>query len=305
MPFDTASQKSSGIKEMKLKRQLKLSPPAISILRPGNSFMATAATVLGFLISGGKLIFTPQLFTGCIVVFLISGAGMAVNDYFDRKTDARKKTTNNPIVLGKLSAPFVKNYSIALFLTGTVLSLFISLTAFAIAAIASVLLFAYAAKPQFKVAGNFVVASLTAASLIYGGIVLGQINAPLVLVASCAFFANLGREITKDLEDVQADKGNKKTLAMLASKQEITATIVLFYAAAIIFSIIPVTLNLFNDVFIYAVLVADTGFIYTVYLLLKPEKHENKKQENLIRSSKYSKISMLTALIAFLIGAVF
>ena len=275
-------------------------PPTITILRPGNSAMAAVATILGFFISSGKFILIPQLIIGAITVFLISGAGMAINDYFDRKTDAKKKTTSNPIVIGTLDARFVYNYSIILFLIGMFIPIFINTVAFATAAIASLLLFIYAAKPQFKITGNFVVASLTGASLIYGGIIFGQITAPLILIAACAFFANLGREITKDLEDLKADKESKKTLAMLSSKKEIIATATVFYAMAIGFSIIPIIFNLFNNFFIYSIMIADAGFLYTVYLLIN-----SKNQANLSKSSKFSKISMLVALIAFLIGAVF
>ena len=274
-------------------------PPTITILRPGNSAMAAVATILGFFISSGKFILIPQLIIGAITVFLISGAGMAINDYFYRKTDAKKKTTSNPIVIGTLDARFVYNYSIILFLIGMFIPIFINTVAFATAAIASLLLFIYAAKPQFKITGNFVVASLTGASLIYGGIIFGQITAPLILIAACAFFANLGREITKDLEDLKADKESKKTLAMLSSKKEIIATATVFYAMAIGFSIIPIIFNLFNNFFIYSIMIADAGFLYTIYLLIN-----SKNQSNLSKSSKFSKISMLVALIAFLIGAV-
>jgi len=56
----------------------------LEIIRPGNAIMAVIAVLLIAIISG---IFTFKVLLGCIVVFIVTGAGNSINDYLDYKID--------------------------------------------------------------------------------------------------------------------------------------------------------------------------------------------------------------------------
>ena len=71
----------------------------LEIIRPGNAIMAVIAVLLVAIISG---IFTLNVLLACTVVFIITGAGNSINDYFDHKIDAINKPYR-PIPSGRIS----------------------------------------------------------------------------------------------------------------------------------------------------------------------------------------------------------
>jgi len=56
------------------------------ILRPFNCTMAAAAAIIGLAIAGGLVPYATTIIF--LAVFLVTGAGNAVNDYYDRGIDA-------------------------------------------------------------------------------------------------------------------------------------------------------------------------------------------------------------------------
>ena len=82
----------------------------LEIIRPGNAIMAVIAVLLIAIISG---IFTIKILLACIVVFIITGAGNSINDYFDYKIDAINKP-ERPIPSGRISLNKAGFYSLVL-----------------------------------------------------------------------------------------------------------------------------------------------------------------------------------------------
>lgn len=60
----------------------------LEIIRPGNALMAVITVLLMVIISGN---FTYDVLAAVVVVFILTGAGNSVNDYFDHKIDAINK----------------------------------------------------------------------------------------------------------------------------------------------------------------------------------------------------------------------
>src|SRR3989339_483334 len=183
--------------------------PFIEIIRPVNCLMAGIGVFVGYSVSAGAIGISPTLIIAMISAFLICGAGQAINDFFDyeidRKKDGRAKT------IKKLGRKNVLYYSIILFLAGNSIAYFINPAAFGIALAFSILLIAYSAvMGRIKFIGNWVVASGTAATLIFGASVWGNYSLA-VQFAAAALFANVAREITKDFEDLKADEGFKRS----------------------------------------------------------------------------------------------
>src|SRR5512137_2479864 len=107
-------------------------------MRPANCLMAAVAAIIGLLIAGGKEIQAAILIF--LAVFLITGAGNAVNDYFDREIDAINRP-NRPVPSGRITPPAALQLSIALFFSGCVLAGVVNEQCLAIAAVNSALLY--------------------------------------------------------------------------------------------------------------------------------------------------------------------
>lgn len=269
---------------MKLKEYLK-------ILRPGNCVMASIAVAIGYWISLGHFYLTLELAMAVVVGFLICGAGQSINDYYDRNID-KKLHPKKAIPSGKISAKNALAYSIALFAIGIVLAFFINLEAFAIALLMTVLLYAYSAVMQkHKYLGNYVVAFGTGITLVFGASISGNYFVPFVLFWPL-FFANVGREITKDLEDMKADKGYKKTLPICIGDCHSKDFVFVYYFVAGIIAVYAFASGIVSSkAYLFIAIISLIVFAYSAKLLTK---------DSFKKSQKYSKYAMITALIAYL-----
>lgn len=269
--------------------------PYLRILRLGNCLIAAIAVFIGFSIAQGSVGFSIPLFMAMVSAFLICGAGQTINDYFDRGIDKLIRP-EKIIPVGEMSARNALIYSVLLFIAGIIISFFINLEAFAIASAFSVVLIVYSGSMQrLKFLGNFVVAAGTAFTLIYGASVIGNYSAVVFLAAS-AFFANVGREIIKDVEDISGDKGVKRTLPMIISRNKINTAVMLLYVLAVVFALYVWITGLIKGVFYLVFILISTAIFFNSFRLLLRNK--------LYDSQQYSKYAMIAALIAFIAGVI-
>ncbi|MFA6064246.1 MAG: geranylgeranylglycerol-phosphate geranylgeranyltransferase [archaeon] len=263
------------------------------LIRIGNCLMAAIAVLIGFYLAGG---FDYRLAAlAAVSGFLICGAGQAINDYFDASIDA-KTSKERPIPSGRIQAKRALLYSISMFFLGIFASFFINPTTVIIALIFAVLLVAY---PLFmnkvKYLGNIVVAGGTAITFIYGSAATGNIPSLIIFLAATAFLANMGREVTKDIEDVKKDLGTKKTLPILLGISPSRFFVLMYYLLAVIGAICVYLLFLFRypmQYYLVFTILSSLLFAYALVLLYK---------NNPIESQKISKIAMLASLIGFLL----
>ena len=97
--------------------------------------MAGFAAIIGILIAKGFAVETAVLIF--LAVFLITGAGNVVNDYYDRKIDAVNRP-KRPIPSGRISPKSALNYSLVLFVAGCLLAGLINQICLLVAAFNSV-----------------------------------------------------------------------------------------------------------------------------------------------------------------------
>lgn len=214
--------------------------PYIRVIRPINAIVAGCAGIIGYLMATG--IPNPGLIILFLVVFLVTGAGNAINDYFDVEID-RINRPDRPIPSGAITRQEVLYYAIFLFLAGICLSFFTNITCTAIALINSILLVWYAAAlKRTPGAGNVVISYLAGSIFLFGGAYAGTEGLILVIpVALITFFGMLAREIWKDAEDVDGDIAHGADT--LPIRMGIYPAICLgfgFLLCAVIASIIPV-----------------------------------------------------------------
>jgi len=276
----------------------------LELSRIGNTLMSGVAVLVGYFLAYGNNPFGALL--AVVSGMFVCAGGQAINDYFDSKIDAKEKKTR-PIPSGRITLEEAFRFSVALFLIGILLSYLINQMAFFIAVIMSILLIAY---PLFmnriKYLGNFVVALGTGITFIYGAIASGNgffyagaiINSTPIVVgflAAAAFLVNLGREITKDIEDYKIDYGTKRTLPMIVGKNISKLFVIFYYALAVsaVFSA-SITFNLNSYFNSFAVVSAAILFIAVIVLI----KGDAKK------SQKFSKVAMLTNLLAFVLSLI-
>ena len=225
------------VKERRLAKKISVYAKAsalIELMRTKNCLMAAIAVAIGFFLANG----TQTLFLAAAMfsAFLVCAGGQAINDVFDSKIDARLSKTK-PIPSGRTTRKDAIIFSAGLFFIGVLLASFVSETVFLIALIFAALLIIYSSLLyKAKYLGNIVVAAGTAVTFAFGAAAGGEISLLVITLCLSAFFANMAREVTKDIEDKKKDAGFKKTLPMLLptiAKHFVAA----YYVLAIVFAL--------------------------------------------------------------------
>lgn len=277
--------------------------PYVEILRPGNAIMGAISIILVALIDRT---FTLPVVLAMITVFFETAAGNVINDYFDYNIDLINKP-ERPIPSGRISLKAGRNYGYLLFLAGTICGFLISYLTnnwipFIIVLIADVILYLYAYKLKTTpLIGNLAVGFMTGFGFVFGGF---SINNPSIILTSIylgffAFVMTTAREIVKDIEDIEGDKADgAKTLPILIGEKipAVIAAILIVLDSALC----PLLyyLNIFGVYYLVVIAIAVILFIYSALLILR-----NQNQETAHKVSKYLKIGMLIAFVAFVFGS--
>lgn len=268
----------------------------IEILRPGNAIMALIAVILMAII--GKT-YSFEIVLGAISVFLATGAGNTINDYYDYEIDKINKP-ERPIPSGRIKLENALYYSLLLFLIATIIGFFISIENGLTVIICSALmiLYAYTLKQRCLI-GNICVSLLTGLTFVYGGLITGDIYLSIFL-GFFAFLMTLSREIIKDTEDIEGDKKeNANTLPIKYGAKNAVLLAVVLNILTCLLSPILYFYNIFSIVYLAIVIVADIIFIYSAILAIKDQS-----KENLHHVSKLMKIAMFVAFISFAVGSI-
>lgn len=274
--------------------------PFFELMRYRNCAMAGLASVIGAAIAysaaAGEVIWVPLIFAA---VFLITGAGNAINDYFDAGIDAINRPFR-PIPSGRVIKESAFIFSIALFTAGIMISYFIgsSLIPFFIAVFNSLLLYFYAFSLKRKVfVGNLSVSYLSGSTFLFGGAAFGIEGIRFTLVLFfLSVLATLAREIVKSIEDMEGDrKDGAITLPLRIGERRAAYAACAFGLLAVLLSPLPYFMQLFNEYYLFVVGVADVFFLYAMMLILK---------KNPSTSSRYFKAAMFFALMAFIAGSI-
>ena len=278
--------------------------PYIEILRPGNAVMGAIAIILIAIIDRS---FTIPIILAMLAVFFETAAGNVINDYFDYNIDLINKP-ERPIPSGRISLKNGRNYGYLLFLLGTICGFLISYLTnnwipFYIVLISDVILYLYAYKlKSTPLLGNLTVGFMTGFGFVFGGF---TINNPNIITISLylgffAFVMTTARELVKDIEDMEGDeKEGAKTLPILYG-EKITAILAAFLII-IDSALCPLLYynNIFGIYYLIVIAIAVILFIYSAILILK-----NQNRDSVSRVSKYLKIGMLIAFVAFVFGTI-
>jgi len=283
--------------------------PYLEIIRPGNAVMAVIAVVLVAIIAKN---YDLPIVLGTIAVFLATGGGNVINDYFDHKIDAINKP-ERPIPSGRISLKSAYNYASLLFIISVILGILISyltdnITPALIVTLSSLLMYYYAhTLKKVALIGNIAISLLTGLCFIFAGVIIAYstdiVSLKIITISAYigffAFLMTMAREITKDMEDIEGDKIEEaKTFPIKYGLKKSSYLAGFLMILASVLSPILYFNGIFNFYYIIILSIAITTFFYGAFEILKDQSSESCK-----KVSKLVKIGMMIVFIAFAIGS--
>ena len=273
----------------------------VELSRPKNVVLAAITVPLGaHLALGGawssQALGLVALQTTSAICFI--AAGNTYNDISDISIDKVAKP-DRPIPSERISIATATKVAYAFtFLSALCMASAIPFTdepypLVAIWTIAALLMYTYDAGPQtkrFGMIGNIAISLMVGAVIMYGAASVSLVQTDLVIFAAVvAFFANLGREIIKDCEDMESDEG-RKTLPMRIGLMNARAVAYLFIMA----SMITLGLAHLYGPFEYHQMLFHAPAIFILFSLNGPlfRGEDHKAQQNV-------RVGMLLGLLAF------
>jgi len=233
----------------------------LELARVGNAVAAGALTFVGSFVAGG-LGATWAVALAVVATAAATGAGNAVNDYFDRDVDAVNRP-DRPIPSGRVSARAAATFAAALFLIATAAALSLPPLALAIAVVNLLALLAYT--QLFKglpAVGNVVVAYLTGSTFLFGAAAVGPIAPPTWTLFGLAATATFAREVVKDVEDVVGDREEGlRTLPIVVGEGPALALATGSMVAATLGSVVPYVDGTFGPAYLAVVVPADATML--------------------------------------------
>ena len=271
----------------------------LRLMRPLNCLVMSLAILVGASLTGlGNLQWTNLLF-GAITAFTLTGAAMAVNDYYDFDID-KINEPNRPIPSGQVSLKASLVTTAVLTLIGLSSALIIHMFCLLFATVAWIIMVTYTTiGKRAGFPGNLLVSACVAAPFLFGSIVAtNMITINILLFASMAFLSNTGREIAKGIVDIEGDSQHKiKTLAVVFGRKKAALAAAIFFISAVCLSTTPLILNIISIWFIPFVLVTDVGLLWCSFSLLK-----NPERENARKIKKTVLFLFIFGLLAFIFG---
>ncbi len=270
----------------------------ILLLRPSNGIITIASVFVSCLLAGGNARHIPAMLLASFAAGLIGGGGMVINDIFDVEIDRVNKPAR-PLPSGAVSGQAAAIFYALLTAVGLLLNLFLHPSAQAIALGAAVLIFFYSymlkRTPLF---GNLTVGLLTGLAFIYGGAAVGNIDRAIV-PALFAFLINVGRELIKDMEDVEGDAlHHAETFPVKYGLKSASIVATAFLLAVVGSTIIPFASHQYGIVYFIIVLVGvDCVIVFGLFSMWK-----DATPKNLNRLSTILKYDMLIGLLAIYLG---
>lgn len=277
----------------------------IRLMRPINCSMMGLAVIVGAIISARDLAVVNDalsgLMLGFITAFTLTGASMAINDYYDRDIDAINEPSR-PIPSGLIKPMESLLFAAALTFIGLTSAAFTCIPCLLTAIASWIISATYSTVgKRTGLPGNFLVSTCISVPFIYGSLALKSlIDLNIVFFAALAFLANTGREITKGIADVEGDEiRGVRTLAISHGARGAAYASSAFFILAVLLSPIPAILGLMHIWFLPPLILADIGFTWSSLSLIREHTKENAK-----RIKKITLIWMMLSLIAFISGTI-
>jgi len=267
----------------------------LRLFRLGNVLIGSFAILIAaFMAAGTSMIdHWVNLIIGFFVVFCFIAGGNSLNDYVDVEIDRTAHPTR-PVPSGQLTAIQARNIGIGMLVLSALLSLLtLDPYSIGIVIIAVILMFSYEMySKQRGLIGNITIAVMSGMVFLLAGALVGDWTANIA-VGGMAALVTVGREISKDIEDMDSDIG-RRTLPMSIGVRNASIIASIFYIAGPVLSWYPLIQDPANYMY-YSVILADITFFYCAYKVFSDPHTAQKK----------AKIGMLFGLLAFILSAIY
>jgi len=238
------------------------------------------AILVGASLTGLANLQWQNLLYGGLTAFTLTGAAMAVNDYYDFNIDKINEPTR-PIPSGEVSKKAALIVTAFLTAVGFFFAIAVSLYCLLFAVAAWSIMVAYSTfGKRSGFAGNLLVSACIAAPFLYGSLIaVNLIEINILLFASMAFLSNTGREVAKGIVDVQGDGAhNIRTLAVVFGEKKAAFAAAALFIFAVCLSVLPPVLNLVSIWYVPFVLVIDIGLVWCSASLIRNSSREKARQ---------------------------
>jgi geranylgeranylglycerol-phosphate geranylgeranyltransferase len=195
----------------------------------------------------------------------ITSAGFAINDYFDRESDAVIKP-KRPIPSGALSLKQVVVISGLLFTLGLIMAFFINWLSFAIIAVDSLLLLIYSTlvKRKSGFVANVLVGVLTGTAFMYGEATISGTVSLISLSLYPIAFGTIGGNVLRDILSLDGDsKIGYPTLPKKIGISNSTKVAALFFTLTGVFAPLPYFIGKFTIYYLPPILFWSVLLIYS------------------------------------------
>ena len=267
----------------------------LRLFRLGNTLIGSFSIPIAAFMAAGTSITDHwvNLLVGFFVVFCFIAGGNSLNDYIDIEID-RTAHPMRPVPSGEITPVRARNLGVGMLLLSAVLSL---LTAdpycIGIVVIAVILMLSYETYSKKRgFIGNLTIAVMSGMVFLLAGALVGDWTANIA-VGGMAALVTVGREISKDIEDMDSDIG-RRTLPMSIGVRNASAVASVFYIAGPVLSLYPLIRDPANYMY-YSVILADIVFLYCAYAVFSDPR----------KAQRSSKTGMLLGLLAFILSAVY
>jgi geranylgeranylglycerol-phosphate geranylgeranyltransferase len=273
----------------------------LRLIRPLNCLMMGFAVIVGASLVSA-LNFSINLLLGFVTSFTLTGASMAINDYYDREIDAINEP-NRPIPSGSVSPKEALSFAAVLSLVGfaaaLITTLMTDMSCLIVAVITWMIFVTYTTKgKRTGLPGNLLVSTCVVIPFIYGGFVVENLKLSVILFTAMAFLSNTGREVAKGIVDVEGDRSqNVRTIALLFGKRTAAVLSSILSVLAVSLSPLPWLWDLVSDWFLPFVILTDAGLIVSSILLLRDCSRKNAR-----RVKNLNLLWFTTGLLAFIAG---
>lgn len=290
--------------------------PYFAIVRPRNSLLSGIGVILGTITSEGTSgidyvapLFQENIITliiAYIATVMIAAGGYTINDYYDCEIDKINRP-DRIIPSGKLTPAQALRWSYILFIGGFISAvLLFDPIALLLAILGVISLISYGKIfKRKKEMGNIVVSVLSIIPFLYGGVITNAYFGPFYL-SVFLFSLSMGREILKDVEDLEGDK-NDETLSSLPIRFGIKKTVFIaniYLFILIVFTWLPVYVNFFKSLFyVVGFIILDMSLIYVMWKTLRGDDTNINEMSRIGR--KILKLDYFLGAIIFLIDPIF
>jgi geranylgeranylglycerol-phosphate geranylgeranyltransferase len=265
--------------------------------RPLNAFITLVSVWIAAFISP-QFHLNRNLFLGSVIAALVASGANIINDIFDLEIDRINKP-KRLLPSGQVSPKEAWLYFGIAYALAFLLSLFCTFTMFVIAVIIACLLIIYSARLKRTVLwGNITVSVSSAMAFIYGALTVGDWR-PGLIPAIFAFFFHLGREIIKDMQDLEGDL--RQQSVTFPGRFGVKASVALVNAVfifLIILTFLPYILHIYGNLYLWIVILGvDSVLLFTsIYLWFHNDPVHLGKISHLL------KLDMFIGLIAIYFG---